>query len=91
MDVQQDGSSCGFWASTIALLIVFKIEPSSDDSKEVLRKLGANGLKTLWRAIMENYLSDSVGLQASVLHDFLCKFPDWEGFPDGIECVGLLN
>jgi hypothetical protein len=94
LGLQKDGASCGFWVATVALLIVFEIDPSSTANKNILDRLGgigAKGLKALWKAIMVSYLQDPIGLQAIVLQDFLSKFQDWKGFPNGIECVGLFN
>ncbi|KAF9472488.1 hypothetical protein BDN70DRAFT_900510 [Pholiota conissans] len=86
--LQTDGASCGFWGATFALLIIFEINPSSPANKKVLKKLGATGLKNLWRNIMVNFLQDPIGLQASVLQEFLSLFQDWQGFPDRIDCIG---
>lgn len=94
LDLQQDGASCGFWVATFALLIVFQIDPSSIANKKILNTLGgigAKGLKTVWKTIIVSYLQDPIGLQGAILQDFLSKFQDWKGFPNGIECVGLFN
>lgn len=91
LGLQKDGTSCGFWVATFALLRVFEIDLASPANKKVLKKLGVNGLKTLWQSIIVNYLQDSTGLQASILQEFLSMFSDWKGFPNSTHCVSLFN
>lgn len=90
-NLQTDGTTCGFWVATFALLIIFEIDPAAQANKKVLAKLGASGVRTLWKTIIINYLEDSVGLQASALQDFLGLFPEWKGFPNDSKCVGLFD
>ncbi|PPQ91603.1 hypothetical protein CVT25_012957 [Psilocybe cyanescens] len=79
-----DLPGCTFWQ-------IFQIDPSSIANKKILNTLGgigAKGLKTVWKTIMVSYLQDSIGLQGAILQDFLSKFQDWKGFPNGIKCIG---
>ena len=87
MSLQEDGASCGFWALTFALLLIFNIDPVLKENKQILANIGVLGLKTLWKDIWINWRTDSIGLRCSILQPFLSNFKSWIGFEDKDECV----
>jgi len=80
LGLQKDGASCGFWAITFALLLIFNIDPSSKINKKVLSEYGVQGLKTFWKQIWTDWITNPTGLQANILVPFLSRFDGWVGF-----------
>jgi len=62
------------------LLLIFDIDPSSKKHKKVLSDFGIQELKTLWKQIWTDWMTNPIGLQANILAPFLSRFDSWMGF-----------
>ncbi|KAF9525899.1 hypothetical protein CPB83DRAFT_908865 [Crepidotus variabilis] len=74
LGLQEDGSSCGFWAITFALLLIFGLQPNAPAQKKKLKAIGVVGLKDFWKKVWTEWLRDEKGLRQTLLREFLEKF-----------------
>ncbi|KAF9530532.1 hypothetical protein CPB83DRAFT_165821 [Crepidotus variabilis] len=82
--VQPDGSSCGWWVLTCALLLVCGVSPETVDTKKTLRKIGVSGIKELWERLWIDWRTNSTGLCTELLMEFLSQFSDRNCLQEGV-------
>lgn len=94
LGVQVDGSSCGFWAATIALLLAFSINVEANSVKRKLVELGPTGIKEFWISAASSFRSSKTeGLDRQTVEAFLSQFKgkgmknEWSNKLGAKECV----
>ncbi|KAJ7751274.1 hypothetical protein DFH07DRAFT_774879 [Mycena maculata] len=70
LDIQRDGSSCGFWMATVALLRVCEIEITKSCIK-LLRSLGPDTIKEHWKCLLTSWRIEERGLATDPVNNFL--------------------
>ncbi|KAJ7839627.1 hypothetical protein B0H13DRAFT_2366742 [Mycena leptocephala] len=74
LDVQEDGSSCGFWISALCLLYISGIDVTSEQNVERLRKLRIQGVKQHLKEIWTSWRIGEDGLEEAALNALLKHF-----------------
>ncbi|KAJ6491845.1 hypothetical protein C8R47DRAFT_1214635 [Mycena vitilis] len=77
--VQQDGTSCGFWVITLALLwicglSIARTAPEREPSIQVLRNLGVRQIKIYWKAIWTSWRIEERGLSTRPLLELMANW-----------------
>ncbi|KAK6988220.1 hypothetical protein R3P38DRAFT_3229065 [Favolaschia claudopus] len=70
-NVQEDGSSCGFWMATTALLMICGASIKHKDTRRMLQSLGIDYLQQHWRFLLTSWRIEEEGLGAEVVNNFL--------------------
>ncbi|KAJ7495984.1 hypothetical protein B0H11DRAFT_2226977 [Mycena galericulata] len=70
LDIQRDGTSCGFWMVTIAFLLICDIEITKGCIK-VLSALGVKNLKEHWKCLLTSWRIEEKGLGTEPVNNFL--------------------
>ncbi|KAJ7440286.1 hypothetical protein B0H11DRAFT_1933793 [Mycena galericulata] len=70
LDIQHDGTSCGFWMVTIAFLLICDIEITKGCIK-VLNALGVKNLKEHWKCLLTSWRIEEKGLGTEPVNNFL--------------------
>ncbi|KAH7904667.1 hypothetical protein BJ138DRAFT_1119193 [Hygrophoropsis aurantiaca] len=72
--VQDDGVSCGFWAVTFALLLMFHVDVKSNLIRATLTGLCVSVFRTHLKEIWTSFATDKEGLQRKPLEKMLSRF-----------------
>ena len=60
--VQKDGDSCGFWAATIALLLLFGVNLKEETNCEQLNRVLLSKVKSCWIEMATMFRCDKAGI-----------------------------
>ncbi|KAJ7066660.1 hypothetical protein C8F01DRAFT_1366145 [Mycena amicta] len=69
--LQNDGSNCGFWACTFALLLACRLPPNAVAVRDQLQSLGIKRIKGHLRRLWFSRYLDRDGIPVSLLQEFL--------------------
>ncbi|KAJ7454882.1 hypothetical protein FB451DRAFT_1184710 [Mycena latifolia] len=88
LDLQQDGSACGFWSTMLCLLEVAGIDITSDTTKDQLRKLKVDKVKQYLKQMWTSWRIGEEGLEEEALNALLREFKT-EHHGLGDSCIDL--
>ncbi|KAJ7035326.1 hypothetical protein C8F04DRAFT_1098881 [Mycena alexandri] len=74
LNIQEDGASCGFWASALCLLLISGVNITSENTLLCLRMLKASGVKDHLKEIWTSWRIAEDGLEEVALNRFLKPF-----------------
>lgn len=85
--IQTDGSSCGFWVATFALLMLHGVDITSDSAKAKLAQTDIKDVRRLWGEICYSFRADDAGLHAKPVNALLAKVSDLPKQYNNKDCV----
>lgn len=88
LGVQEDGTTCGFWAATVCMLLAFGVDVTSAPITDILRAVGPTETRLFWKDIATEFCSDKEGVRRATIEPFLNLFiEDLDSVFDGKDCV----